>query len=958
MVNSIITSDRKFPLPASVIRNTAEQIGVWSLFRKSFEICDFSEAELYFFASDFCEVYVNGEKLTEYSVRSYVYNRAYEVYDVASLLKKGKNTVAVRFCDGAGGVNRGFACEIIVDGKKMGGAWVCHSDDSIENDVGHYIISVGTYEIHNCKKDVIGWKDCDFDDSDWNGATESDVEFSEFYRLSQIKIKAQCGEEYVPECVLTAELCDSLGGKRFSLSSDGETVYFTKLTCSSFDKISMKFASNRIGVYLDGEEWGARDEIEISEGEHVLSIIARGKCVFSLNHGENTKTEEWRKIKIPGEAVKVLYPWNQYIHQYKTPYTTVEIAKNPLPHLENSEICENGITDEWENHQLTRYFSATDGFCDYDISRTSKRYVSDIDLGIDKTGDFEIGQPIRFKKCALDRHLIFDFGIERLGNVCLDFEASDGCRLTFKTYEHISKISGIRDMGPKFLCVVKARDGRQSFESSRLFGFRYVSLFVPGDAEVVLHGISVREKHYSVEDVGGFSCDDDRISAVYEASVKTAELCMMDKYVDCPGCEQNVWVGDAGIIAHTNMVCFGEKEYDKNYLRTIASSMERGLRRFYRGRNPLYQNDTYLPCACFTTYPDGGIPIWSFTWLLQIFDHFLYFGTDGDEKEFISYAEECLRRAEAHMSSRGLFAPRGAWNLIEWANNDLEPYGEVCANNMMLAYCYKKISEYYRSNGENDLADAYACKFESLKSLINKYFWSEERHAYVDMIRDEISYEVHVDFCREKGLPVREYSEFKAAERISVQTATFAVLFDCADGERAEYCKEIIIGDARRGNFKRGTPSKRTYGVPSEEEAPLGIVRTGTPFFLYYILKALFKMGEHELALAVIRRDYGEMIDDGIRTCVETFKDDKGEWGRSMAHGWGSAPAVFLKSEILGVKPLDTGYRKFTVAPHLCGLKFASGSVFTPYGKISVSVTENEGKVLVKCDAPAECQMV
>ena len=65
------------------------------------------------------EVYVNGEKLTEYSVRSYVYNRAYEVYDVASLLKKGKNTVAVRFCDGAGGVNRGFACEIIVDGKKI-----------------------------------------------------------------------------------------------------------------------------------------------------------------------------------------------------------------------------------------------------------------------------------------------------------------------------------------------------------------------------------------------------------------------------------------------------------------------------------------------------------------------------------------------------------------------------------------------------------------------------------------------------------------------------------------------------------------------------------------------------------------------------------------------------------------------------------------------------------------------
>ncbi|MBR7082467.1 MAG: hypothetical protein IKI51_00470 [Clostridia bacterium] len=193
---------------------------------------------------------------------------------------------------------------------------------------------------------------------------------------------------------------------------------------------------------------------------------------------------------------------------------------------------------------------------------------------------------------------------------------------------------------------------------------------------------------------------------------------------------------------------------------------------------------------------------------------------------------------------------------------------------------------------------------------------------------------------------------------MSVQTATFALLYDVADGARRDTCERMLVNDVSRGNFRAGTPAQRTYGAPTEYEAPSGIVRIGTPFFLYYALGALFKLGKYDVALDVIRREWGEMIDDGLRTCVETFKNADGEWGRSIAHAWSAAPAVYLKTDILGVKPRDIGYRKFTVEPHPCGLMHAEGAVPTPYGNIVVRWRVEGGKIVVDVDAPNECERI
>ena len=101
------------------------------------------------------------------------------------------------------------------------------------------------------------------------------------------------------------------------------------------------------------------------------------------------------------------------------------------------------------------------------------------------------------------------------------------------------------------------------------------------------------------------------------------------------------------------------------------------------------------------------------------------------------------------------------------------------------------------------------------------------------------------------------------------------------------------------------------------------------------------------------------MLDSGISTCTESFNSPK-EWKkRSVAHGWSSSPALFLISDVLGIKPLKPGFTEFTVTPVTEKLEFAKGSVPTPYGEINVEWRkDSDGNVSISCNAPKECKRV
>jgi hypothetical protein len=60
-----------------------------------------------------------------------------------------------------------------------------------------------------------------------------------------------------------------------------------------------------------------------------------------------------------------------------------------------------------------------------------------------------------------------------------------------------------------------------------------------------------------------------------------------------------------------------------------------------------------------------------------------------------------------------------------------------------------------------------------------------------------------------------------------------------------------------------------------------------------------------------------------------------------------------MTDDVLGVQPIDPGYRTWMVDPHLGSLSWAEGQVPTPYGPIDIRVTHDGGQFSVRVTAPA-----
>ena len=134
-------------------------------------------------------------------------------------------------------------------------------------------------------------------------------------------------------------------------------------------------------------------------------------------------------------------------------------------------------------------------------------------------------------------------------------------------------------------------------------------------------------------------------------------------------------------------------------------------------------------------------------------------------------------------------------------------------------------------------------------------------------------------------------------------------------------------------------------------------------FFGYYMLEALAKAGMYQNALEVISDYWGGMLDLGATTFWEDVSLDDlksssrideipttGKYnfhtqgGRycysqlrnSLCHGWASGPTAWLSRHVLGIEPVEPGFKKVRINPHLGLLKEVEGSMPTPYGLITV----------------------
>jgi alpha-L-rhamnosidase len=553
-----------------------------------------------------------------------------------------------------------------------------------------------------------------------------------------------------------------------------------------------------------------------------------------------------------------------------------------------------------------------------------------------------------------DMHLVIDFGREIIGYVELDLSAAEGAIIDANLFEVIDETgifwtTNLRNSF-RYIC----REGDQHFVSHRRRGFRYLSLTLRNMARpLLLHQVSAQISTYPVEARGAFRCSDSLLNTIWETAAYTVKLCMLDTYTDCPAYEQAFWVGDARNAALVNQVAFGAHELTAHCIALTALSLSDEINAI----KPAYIQRDHLTTSHVVSGWFNEIPMWTFLWVWMIWEHYLYTGDVALLASHYPAVKLCLQRCERFLSARDILAIPDVWNLVDWAAMDLEDEGEVTANTALMARSLDLAAEMATVLSQDTDAEGFKGLAQRLRVALNSYTWSDVHQGYVDTLRDADAYAAYCQKAQGNGLPIITIDAFMHKQRVSECTNTLMLLCRCVPSERYEATLRFTLA-ARDGKFRGSGPHEAHLGNPNE------LVTVGSPWFLFFTLETLFGEGYADVAINILRDQWGRMIEKGATTFWEMFPAESSDgrpihWSRSLCHGWSAAPTYFLSSQVLGVIPLVAGYRKIRIQPQSLGLTWAEGRIPTIHGDIFVRWRKgDDGQLLLTYHVPGGVEVV
>lgn len=140
-----------------------------------------------------------------------------------------------------------------------------------------------------------------------------------------------------------------------------------------------------------------------------------------------------------------------------------------------------------------------------------------------------------------------------------------------------------------------------------------------------------------------------------------------------------------------------------------------------------------------------------------------------------------------------------------------------------------------------------------------------------------------------------------------------------------------------------------------------------TPYYNYYVISAMAKMGHRTEALDWIRQYWGGMVDEGATSFWEGYDpswykndahgslqaDNMSGYRVSLAHGWSTGVTPWLMEEVLGIHATGAGFSTVDIRPDLIDLAWAKGGEPTPRGMLNISLKKQDQSTAISLDLPS-----
>lgn len=379
-----------------------------------------------------------------------------------------------------------------------------------------------------------------------------------------------------------------------------------------------------------------------------------------------------------------------------------------------------------------------------------------------------------------------------------------------------------------------------------------------------------------------FICSDTLMQKIFDVASHTFRLCCDVFFLDGIKRDKWIWCGDAYQSQFVNRYLLADADINRRTLLAL------------RGNEPMNTHiNTILDYTLF--------------WILGVKEHY-------DAYADIDFVRQVYRKmctlmdfVAGQRDEHGFLTGRKTdWVYIDWA--EMDKSGPLSAVQILYAQTLKTMTEFAELLEED--ASAYENEYRDLIPNIWKYFWDEEKQAFIDT--------------------------FASGKRHVTRHANlWAVHFGFVKEAQA---KEIM-----------------EHVVFNNDIAPVT-----TPYFKFYELDVMCRMGYLKEVREEIERYWGGMLKLGAVTFWEEYDprvpneeqyDMYGDrFGKSLCHAWAASPVYLLGRYFAGLEFTAPGGSSFVLKPRPEYLRETVCRLPVGDGFVSLSVKNGQMEVLTDCE--------
>ncbi|MDR1624847.1 MAG: alpha-L-rhamnosidase N-terminal domain-containing protein [Tannerellaceae bacterium] len=283
-------------------------------------------------------------------------------------------------------------------------------------------------------------------------------------------------------------------------------------------------------------------------------------------------------------------------------------------------------------------------------------------------------------------------------------------------------IEGKLFVGRKDSIISNGNEG-QEFTTLSWRTYRYVLLDIEtGNEPLVLDDIYGTFTGFPFERKAQFNTQDAGLNAIFDIGWRTARLCAVETYMDCPYYEQLQYLGDARIQALVSLYNSGDDRLVKNFLNlTDWSRQPEGI--------------------TMSRYPTTGeqfIPPFALWYICSLHDYFMY----GSDVEFVRHKLPGVRMILDYFArfqqEDGSLKDLPWWNFTDWVYVEGWDFGVALQGkdgssalmDFQLLWAYQVAADMEKTLGMNDFAERCDGAAKKLKETIQKRYWDEARGLF------------------------------------------------------------------------------------------------------------------------------------------------------------------------------------------------------------------------------------